>query len=147
MENEAKKALQDLLSSAKDRSAMARLREVYPEIETAQKAGIHLETILAALNERGGFDLTLKTFKTMLYRIRKNDKQRSPGAKSGQENQVQKDSDNRLTPKEEGGPTEEGDDNDNPFMKLSKQSSTGDVRRNEFTFNPTPDKSKIYRKE
>jgi hypothetical protein len=146
MENEAKKALQELLETAQDRSAMARLREVYPEIEAAQKAGIQLEAILAALNERGGFDLTLKTFKTMLYRIRKKSKQESLGAKSDQEEKATKSRGVRLTPKKNVTPddkNEKEDDSKNPFMKLS-ENKNGDARRTTFDYSPVPDKSKIY---
>lgn len=70
-------AAQALLSLAKEnagRTKAARLREVFDEIETAQRAGVSNAKIVETLNEQG-FDLTLKTFETMLYRIRKKQRQ------------------------------------------------------------------------
>lgn len=68
---------QALLALAKEsagRSKTARLREILGEIETAQQAGVSNARIVETLNAQG-FDLTLKTFETMLYRIRKKQRQ------------------------------------------------------------------------
>lgn len=63
-------ALQALVQSdATARTKMGRLRQLLPEIEAAQAAGISHEQILLALNERG-FDLKMGPYSTMLWRIR-----------------------------------------------------------------------------
>lgn len=63
-------ALQALVQSdATARTKMGRLRQLLPEIEAAQAAGISHEQILVALNERG-FDLKMGPYSTMLWRIR-----------------------------------------------------------------------------
>jgi hypothetical protein len=63
-------ALKKLASEDGSRSKTARLREVLPEIEAAQKAGVRNQKIVETLNAHG-FELNLKTFETTLYRIRK----------------------------------------------------------------------------
>lgn len=70
-------AAQALLALAKEgagRTKTARLREILGEIETAQQAGVSNARIVETLNAQA-FDLTLKTFETMLYRIRKKQRQ------------------------------------------------------------------------
>lgn len=63
-----------LLSLEKDstahRSKVGRLRSVFREIEELQVKGFSNQAIVDKLNEVG-YGLTLKTFETMLYRIRK----------------------------------------------------------------------------
>ncbi|MFC0170812.1 hypothetical protein ACFFKC_22350 [Pseudoduganella danionis] len=63
-----------LLSLEKDstahRSKIGRLRSVFREIEELQVKGFSNQAIVDKLNEVG-YGLTLKTFETMLYRIRK----------------------------------------------------------------------------
>lgn len=63
-----------LMSLVKDgtapRSKIGRLRSVFREIEQLQISGLSNQAIVGKLNELG-YDLTLKTFETMLYRIRK----------------------------------------------------------------------------
>lgn len=69
-------ALQTLIQSdATARTKMGRLRQLLPEIEAAQAAGISHEQILAALNERG-FDLKMGPYSTMLWRIRNSKSKR-----------------------------------------------------------------------
>jgi hypothetical protein len=139
---EVRKALRDLMTSA-DRSAMARLRELYPDIEAAQRAGVSLTAILAVLNERGGFQLSLKTLKTMLYRIRRS-KKGTPVAGAAHPSAV-------VAPLTEKAPAEAAinspesasDPPTNPFLKLTEK-LPGDVRRDEVQYSPIPDKSKIY---
>lgn len=73
---------QALLALAKEsagRTKMARLREILGEIEMAQQAGVSNARIVETLNAQG-FDLTLKTFETMLYRIRKKQTKQTPAA-------------------------------------------------------------------
>lgn len=63
-----------LMALVKDGSAhrtkIGRLRGVLREIEDLQRSGLSNLAIVGKLNELG-YDLTLKTFETMLYRIRK----------------------------------------------------------------------------
>lgn len=56
-------------SDASARTKMGRLRQLLPEIDAAQAAGISHEQILAALNKRG-FELKMGAYSTMLWRIR-----------------------------------------------------------------------------
>lgn len=64
-----------LLSLEKDgtaiRSKIGRLRSVFTEIEELQVKGFSNQAIVDKLNTLG-YELTLKTFETMLYRIRKD---------------------------------------------------------------------------
>ena len=48
---------------------MARLRELLPDIEAAQAAGVKHQHILDALNAHG-FALSMKAYSVMLYRLR-----------------------------------------------------------------------------
>jgi hypothetical protein len=70
MENEAVSALRALASNGGHQSTIGRIRNLFEEIENTKKAGVSLEKIVEALNAQG-FDMTLATFKMMLYRIRK----------------------------------------------------------------------------
>lgn len=71
----AAQALLSLAKEGKGRTKTARLREILGEIETAQQAGVSNARIVETLNAQGFDDLTLKTFETMLYRIRKKQRQ------------------------------------------------------------------------
>lgn len=62
-------ALVRLANGLESRSKVAQLREVYPYIEAAKRAGFKNLKILETLNAQG-FDLTLKAFEMLLYRIR-----------------------------------------------------------------------------
>ena len=68
-EQTAAEALRALAQGTENRSKIGRLRGVYDEVEKAQRAGVSNSKIVETLNGQG-FDLTLKTFETMLYRIR-----------------------------------------------------------------------------
>lgn len=63
-------ALVELANGLESRSKIAQLREVYPYIEAAKRAGFKNSKIVETLNAQG-FDLTLKSFEMLLYRIRK----------------------------------------------------------------------------
>ncbi|MDC6237003.1 hypothetical protein PP724_22835 [Ralstonia solanacearum] len=65
--------LRALAQEDKGRSETARLRDVFGEVEAALDAGVKRQTILEALNEQG-FTMTLKSFESALYRIRKQQK-------------------------------------------------------------------------
>lgn len=65
----AAEALRELAQGSEHRSKIGRLRSVYAEVLEAQRAGVSNSKIVETLNAQG-FGLTLKTFETMLYRIR-----------------------------------------------------------------------------
>lgn len=65
-EDTLKAALEALTATTK----AGRLRELMPTIEAKVASGVRHEDILDALNSHG-FDLTERTYKTYLYRFRK----------------------------------------------------------------------------
>jgi hypothetical protein len=65
----AAQALPALSRSSTARTQVARLRELLPEIEAAQAAGVKHQHILEALNAHG-FALSMKAYSVMLYRLR-----------------------------------------------------------------------------
>ena len=69
-------ALQALAHSGAARTKASRLRELLPEIEAAQAAGVKHEHILDALNAHG-FDLSKKSYSVMLWRLRQQAKRPS----------------------------------------------------------------------
>ena len=62
--------LRALATDDRSRSETARLRDVVDEVEAALSAGVKRQTVLDALNSRG-FNMTLRSFESALYRIRK----------------------------------------------------------------------------
>lgn len=66
-----KDTLRALAQDSSRRTKIGRLREVFPDIEAAQAAGVSNAKIVEALNAEHGLGLTLKTFETMLYRLRR----------------------------------------------------------------------------
>lgn len=76
-EQAAAEALRALAQGTENRSKIGRLRGVFAEVEKAQQAGVSNSKIVETLNGQG-FDLTLKTFETMLYRIRQEQTKKSP---------------------------------------------------------------------
>lgn len=80
METEkAAESLRGLASSADvNRSKIGRIRELVPHIEDAKAAGVSLEKVLETLNANG-LDMKMQSFKSMLYRIRK-EKKKLPAA-------------------------------------------------------------------
>jgi hypothetical protein len=69
-------ALVTLTNGMESRTKIAQLRELYPYIEAAKEAGLKHSKIVETLNEQG-FDLSLKTFEMLLYRIRKSKQERA----------------------------------------------------------------------
>lgn len=63
--------LGELTTGATDRSETARLRDIFGSIEAAIAAGVSRAAIVKALNE-SGFRMTLKSFESALYRIRRS---------------------------------------------------------------------------
>jgi hypothetical protein len=66
-------ALLALSRSNAARTKASRLRELLPEIDAAQAAGVKHEHILDALNAHG-FDLSKKSYSVMLWRLRQQAK-------------------------------------------------------------------------
>ena len=69
-------ALLALSRSSAARTKASRLRELLPEIEAAQAAGVKHEHILETLNTHG-FDLSKKSYSVMLWRLRQQAKRPS----------------------------------------------------------------------
>ena len=75
--------LRALATGDKSRSETARLRDIVDEVEAALAAGVSRAAVLEALNAQG-FTMTLKSFESALYRIRKKRTQAAkPAAKIG----------------------------------------------------------------
>ena len=75
--------LRALATGDKSRSETARLRDIVDEVEAALAAGVSRAAVLQALNDQG-FTMTLKSFESALYRIRKKRTQPAkPVAKLG----------------------------------------------------------------
>lgn len=72
-----------VLAKSKNRSATARIREIFGDIEAAFHAGVRRKDVHKTLNENG-FEITLESFELAIYRIRKErgegKKQESPSA-------------------------------------------------------------------
>jgi len=68
--NNIAKALRALATIDKNRSATARLRDVFDDVEIALKAGVSHAAILDTLHEQG-FAMTAKSFESAMYRLRK----------------------------------------------------------------------------
>ena len=62
--------LRELAEGEKNRSETARLRDVINDVEAVLAAGVHRSAVLEALHGEG-FTMTLKSFVSALYRIRK----------------------------------------------------------------------------
>jgi hypothetical protein len=69
-ENNLSRALNNLATSSTNRPDTARLRDIFTEVEAALSAGVTHVSILEVLHSNG-FALTLKSFQSSLYRLRK----------------------------------------------------------------------------
>jgi len=58
------------LAKGKNRSATARLREIFDEIEVALQAGVRRKDVYGALI-KSGFAISFESFELAIYRIRK----------------------------------------------------------------------------
>ncbi|WP_234417007.1 hypothetical protein [Xanthomonas fragariae] len=74
--------LRELAKGDKNRSETARLRDVIDEVEAAITAGVSRSAVLEALHGQG-FTMTLKSFESALYRIRKQRGQGETGSSAG----------------------------------------------------------------
>lgn len=63
--------LNEMSQAAEGRSLAARLRDVFPDIEKALRAGVSRKAVLRLLQE-DGMQLEMKTFESALYRMRKS---------------------------------------------------------------------------
>ena len=70
--------LRELAKGDESRSETARLRDVIDEVEAALAAGVSRSAVLDALHGQG-FTMTLKSFESALYRIRKQRGQGTAG--------------------------------------------------------------------
>lgn len=68
--NEINERLRALACDDMRRSEIARLRDVYDNVEAALQAGVKQADVLSELRE-AGFNMTIATFKSALQRIRK----------------------------------------------------------------------------
>lgn len=68
--NSVADVLRALATGDKNRSETARLRDIVDEVEAALAAGVSRAAVLQALHDQG-FTMTLKSFESALYRIRK----------------------------------------------------------------------------
>ncbi|MHB1621037.1 MAG: hypothetical protein ACYCTY_13855 [Sulfuricella sp.] len=62
--------MQKLSQGSENRSAIARIRDIFDDIEIALSAGVKREAIWEALQNEG-YKMPLKTFESAIYRIRK----------------------------------------------------------------------------
>ena len=96
--------LNELTTGVASRSETARLRDIFESIEVAIGAGVSRAAILKTLNENG-FRMTLKSFESALYRIRREqrtgrtqqDNQSSSSQDAGVVSAVAVNAGNRLT--------------------------------------------------
>ena len=93
--------LRALATGDKSRSETARLRDIVDEVEAALAAGVSRAAVLEALNDQG-FTMTLKSFESALYRIRKKRTQPAkPAAKIGHDQAAEPASQPAQAPQQE----------------------------------------------
>lgn len=66
--------MQELSQGSENRSAIARLRDIFEDIEIALSAGVKREAIWETLKKEG-YEMPLKTFESAIYRI-KNEREK-----------------------------------------------------------------------
>ncbi len=71
--------MQTLSQGSANRSAIARIREIFGEIEIALQAGVKREAIWEALQNEG-YKMPLKTFESAINRIKKERRHKQPKA-------------------------------------------------------------------
>lgn len=79
--NSVSEALRALATGEKARSETARLKDVFNDVEAALEAGVSRAAILEALHGQG-FTMTLKSFESAIYRIRKQREKKGGGLSS-----------------------------------------------------------------
>ena len=99
--NSVADVLRALATGDKGRSETARLRDIVDEIEAALAAGVSRAAVLETLNAQG-FTMTLKSFESALYRIRKKRTQPAkPAAKIGHDQAAEPASQPAQAPQQE----------------------------------------------
>lgn len=73
--------MQTLSQGSANRSAIARIREIFGDIEIALKAGVKREAIWEVL-QKEGYKMPLKTFESAINRIKKERSHKQPEAKA-----------------------------------------------------------------
>jgi hypothetical protein len=91
LKNSVADALRALAVGEASRSETARLRDVMDDIEAALKAGVSRAAVLDTLQGRG-FSMTMKSFESALYRIRKQRLGAGTGSGSGSGGRLDKSS-------------------------------------------------------
>lgn len=123
--------LRALATGDKSRSETARLRDIVDEVEAALAAGVSRAAVLQALNDQG-FTMTLKSFESALYRIRKKRIQPAkPAAKFGHD-QAQPASQPAQAPQEE--PAKD------PQARITNPADIRKSRRREIDLDDLSDK-------
>lgn len=134
--------LRALATGDKSRSETARLRDIVDEVEAALAAGVSRAAVLEALNAQG-FTMTLKSFESALYRIRKKRTQPAkPAAKIGHGQAAEPASQPAQAPQQSNtqeepakntqlGVVSEQSMGNNPLRALSGEKKPGE-------FNPIP---------
>jgi DNA-binding transcriptional regulator YdaS (Cro superfamily) len=77
MDDSQKKAIMALADDGDNLSKAAKIRALYPTIEEATKKGVSRAAIVQELN-RTGLAISMATFNSTLYRIKKDGKKSSP---------------------------------------------------------------------
>lgn len=126
-------ALKALATDSLSRSKIGRMRELLSDIEAAQNAGVSNAKIVETLNAQN-FEITLKVFETMLYRLRK---EQGKTRKSNQEVKIEKKPEATTTPQkienenlntETNDSTLQGTGIENPIFKKSDKGIFGGLK-------------------
>ena len=129
--NSVADVLRALATGDKSRSETARLRDIVDEVEAALAAGVSRAAVLEALNDQG-FTMTLKSFESALYRIRKKRTQPAkPAAEIGHNQAAQPASQPAQAPQE---PTGE------PKARITNPADIRKSRRREIDLDNLTDK-------
>ena len=124
--------LRALATGDKSRWETARLRDIVDEVEAALSAGVSRAAVLEALNAQG-FTMTLKSFESALYRIRKKRTQPAkPAAKLGHDQATEPASQPAQAPQQE--PTGE------PQARITNPADIRKSRRREIDLDDLSDK-------
>lgn len=124
--------LRALATGDKSRSETARLRDIVNEVEAALAAGVSRVAVLEALNAQG-FTMTLKSFESALYRIRKKRTQPAkPAAKLGHDQATEPASQPAQAPQQE--PAGE------PQARITNPADIRKSRRREIDLDDLSDK-------
>ncbi len=130
--NSVADVLRALATGDKSRSETARLRDIVDEVEAALAAGVSRAAVLQALNDQG-FTMTLKSFESALYRIRKKRTQPAkPAAKIGHDQIAAQAGQPAQAPREE--PTGE------PQARITNPADIRKSRRREIDLDDLTDK-------